>query len=146
MRALVFSDKVSQSKVKTLLNTILQMGSADENKRELLQLAKLNALQLLAESGTNKSAKLKTPETRQILNSACQDVINGEAESLQRRVSQVSKTFKKDDEDHEDEPDASMKNFLQAIQLLDDEGDDHGPTQEDLEAAEDNPDNNSSNK
>jgi len=63
MRALVFSDKVSQSKVKTLLNTILQMGSADENKRELLQLAKLNALQLLAESGTNKSAKLKTPET-----------------------------------------------------------------------------------
>jgi len=80
------------------------------------------------------------------LNSACQDVINGEAESLQRRVSQVSKTFKKDDEDHEDEPDASMKNFLQAIQLLDDEGDDHGPTQEDLEAADDNPDNNSSNK
>jgi hypothetical protein len=87
MRTLVFSAKVSQSKVKTLLNTILQMGSADENKRELLQLAKLNALQLLAESGTNKSAKLKTQETRQILNSACQEVINAEAESLQKRVS-----------------------------------------------------------
>jgi len=42
---------------------------------------------LLAESGTNKSAKLKTQETRQILNSACQEVINAEAESLQKRVS-----------------------------------------------------------
>jgi len=39
-----------------------------------------------------------------------------------------------------------MKNFLQAIQLLDEEGDDHGPTQEDLEAADDDPERQSNNK
>lgn len=38
-----------------------------------------------------------------------------------------------------------MKNFLQAIQLLDDEGD-QGPTQEDLEAGEDDPDRQGTNK
>jgi hypothetical protein len=46
------------------------MGSSDQNKRELLQLAKLNALQLLAESGANKSSKLKSQEIVQILKSA----------------------------------------------------------------------------
>lgn len=96
MRSLVFSNKVSQSKVKTLLNTVLQMGSAEESKRELLQLAKLNALQLLAEGGVNQSHKLKTQEIGQILNSAFQDGIADEISSLQRKVDQVSKTVKQE--------------------------------------------------
>jgi U3 small nucleolar RNA-associated protein 20 len=83
MRSLVFSKKISQSKVKTLLSTVLQMGTAEENKRELLQLAKLNALQLLAEGGAESSNKLKGPEICSILQSAYQDGIVSEVESLQ---------------------------------------------------------------
>ena len=34
MKALVRSDKISQSKIKTMLNTVLQMGSTDPEKQE----------------------------------------------------------------------------------------------------------------
>lgn len=47
-----------------------------------MQLAKLNALQLLAESGVNHSNKLKAPEITQILNSAFQGVVDDEASKL----------------------------------------------------------------
>lgn len=144
MRSLIFSNKVSQSKVKTLLNTVLQMGSAEESKRELLQLAKLNALQLLAEGGVNQSNKLKTQEIGQILNSAFQDGIADEVSSLQRKVDQVSITVKQEAGAQEEEADASMKSFLRAIQLLDDEASDQG--QADALASEADPESQSNEK
>ena len=102
------------------------MGSAEESKRELLQLAKLNALQLLAEGGVNQSNKLKASEVSQIINSAFQDGIADEVSSLQRRVDQVSITIKQEAEAEDEEADDSMKSFLRAIQLLDDDASDKG--------------------
>lgn len=43
MKALVFSPKINQAKVKTLLNTVLKMGSDQPGKKEMLQMAKMNA-------------------------------------------------------------------------------------------------------
>ena len=120
MRSLVYSKKISQSKVKTLLSTVLQMGTAEENKRELLQLAKLNALQLLAEGGADSSNKLKGPEICSILQSAYQDGIASEVESLQRRVNEVTADKKQADHDIL-EADSPMKGFLKAIELFDEE-------------------------
>jgi len=47
MAVLVFNPKINQSKIKTLLNTVLKMGSTEPGKREMLLMAKMNAFQIL---------------------------------------------------------------------------------------------------
>lgn len=48
IKSLIYGNKISNSKMKTMLNTVLQMGSTDPDKREQLRLAKLHALHLMA--------------------------------------------------------------------------------------------------
>lgn len=43
-KRLIFSNKISNSKMKTMLNTVLQMGSTDPEKQQQLRLAKIHAL------------------------------------------------------------------------------------------------------
>ena len=43
MHSLVFSPKINQSKVKSLLNTVLKMGSDQPGKKEMMLMAKMNA-------------------------------------------------------------------------------------------------------
>lgn len=47
-KRLIFSNKISNSKMKTMLNTVLQMGSSDAEKQQQLRLAKIHALQMIA--------------------------------------------------------------------------------------------------
>ena len=98
--------------MKSMLKTVLQMGSTDQNKVEQLKLAKLNALQLLAET------KLKGAEITQILEQVLRDVIKPEAKLLEEKV---EKSKAPDQDDNEDKISDGMKNFLEAIDLGDSE-------------------------
>ena len=89
MRALITCNKLSQSKIKTMLNTVLQMGSTDPEKHQQLALAKLHGFQLLAET-----SKLKDSEIQQIIESI-NEVIEEESTEMQRKLNK-SKAIKSD--------------------------------------------------
>jgi predicted XRE-type DNA-binding protein len=59
MRALITCNKLSQSKIKTMLNTVLQMGSSDPEKHQQLALAKLHGFNLLAETSKLKGTEIQ---------------------------------------------------------------------------------------
>lgn len=64
LKKLLYGGKITQSKIKTLLNTILKLKSQDSDtpkKAEQLLMAKLSALQLMSD-GNGGEYKLKMDE------------------------------------------------------------------------------------
>ena len=107
MRTLVTCDKLSQSKIKTMLNTVLKMGSSDPEKEEQLALARLHGFQLLAET-----SKLKHVEITQIIESI-HEVIEEQSDHM---LLKINKSKVK-----QEKVDLKARTFLQAIELDDSE-------------------------
>jgi len=84
LKKLLYGGKISQSKIKTLLNTVLKLKSQDSDtpkKAEQLLMAKLSALQLMSD-GNGGEYKLKMDEVQQVLKQCYDDVIHSELKTL----------------------------------------------------------------
>ena len=110
LQTLSFSSKINHQKIKTLLNTVLKMGSTDDAKREMLLMAKLQAFQLLVQRGGEKetSLKLKREEMRSIMQTVFDEVIKGQVADIESQVEAA--TAVKDDE--ASDVDTGVKSFL----------------------------------
>jgi hypothetical protein len=53
---LIQGDKVNPAKLKTILNTLLKMGSSDPSKKYIMLLAKIIGLQIFAATGIKETS------------------------------------------------------------------------------------------
>lgn len=119
MQALVFNPKINQSKMRTLLNTVLRMGSDQPGKREMLQMAKMNAFQMLVQSGNQNSLKLTKHEIGSIVDAVHVDAIKPHLELLNEKLAHRKQLLAKAEESSDETENEDMKNFLKAIDLGD---------------------------
>ena len=73
-----------------MLNTVLQMGSTDPVKQQQLRLAKIHALQMIAQGGKNRTNKLKAAEIASIVSALNEETLGLEIESLQSKVEKLT--------------------------------------------------------
>lgn len=131
-KRLIFSGKISNSKMKTMLNTVLQMGSSDPEKQQQLRLAKTHALQMIAQSGKNRTNKLKAAEIHSIVSALSEDTLKTEIGALQSKVERTAEKEQEKVQKDSSGIDLKARSFLQAIDLI---GESDGDAGEEAELA-----------